>query len=201
MASGTQVQAGGFTPDCFADLQRPGATTTYAADEHVAQDAVAAGGVSPLKFPAVRNPNGAGIITGARLCKSTATVDSAGFRLWLWNNQPFAAGAYPLDNAALVNQYTFTALQSLIGWIDFATADFLAHSASASCEGVPNRPCLPFTLRNSRRGSASTDDFVEIAGVGRVTADRLVYGTLSTLGAYVPGALERFRVTLDVQQD
>mgnify|MGYP003393368983 FL=1 len=51
------------------------------------------------------------------------------------------------------------------------------------------------------RGSASTDDFVEIAGVGRVTADRLVYGTLSTLGAYVPGALERFRVTLDVQQD
>lgn len=198
---GNHVKAGGFTPDCFVDLTRASPTTTYAADEHVAQDASTAANVLPLKFPVCREDNGSGIITGGRLWKSTNTIATAGFKLWLWKAQPFAAGSYPLDNAAFVNQVTFTALKNLIGVIEFANADFIAHSSSASCEGVGARSVMPFSLVNVRRGSDPTADYVDVDGVGRVPGSRLIYGTLTTTLAYVPGASEQFRINLDVQQD
>lgn len=193
------VQAGGFTPAVFADLTRASPTTTYAADENVAQDAVTAANVLPLKFPACRQKNGSGVITGGLLVKSTNTIATAGFRLWLFNRQPFAAGSYPLDNAALVNQFTYdTALKYLIGTIDFLQADFIAHSSSASCQGAPSRLTLPFSLQAAQRDDT---DFVDVEVLGRIGGSKLIYGVLSTLGAYVPGASEKFRITLDVSGD
>ena len=192
------VQAGGFTPRCFADLTRPDNTTTYAADEHVANSATGSA-VVPIKFPACRQANGSGVITGGTLVKATNTIATAGFRLWLFTREPFAAAGYPADNAALVNQFTFTtALKYYVGYIDFATADFIAHSSSASCEGVPVRGNVPFSLRGAARDGT---DYADVEGIGRVSGDHLLYGVLSTLAAYVPGALEKFRITLDIQQD
>lgn len=196
------VKAGGFTPRVYADLTRASPTTTYAADEHVAQDASTAANVFPLRFPACREANGSGVITGGTLVKSTNTIATAGFRLWLFTRQPFAVGGYPLDNAALVTQFTYTtALKHFIGTIDFATADFIAHSSSASCQGVPLRGNLPFSLQAAGRGGDSTEDYGDFEVFGRIPGNRLIYGVLSTLLAYVPGASETFRISLDVQAD
>lgn len=196
------VQAGGFTPRCFADLTRPANTTTYAADEIVANSAMASA-VVPLKFPACRQDNGSGVITGGLLVKSTNTINTAGFKLWLFTRQPFAAGSYPADNAALVTALTYTAaLKYMIGTIEFATADFAAHSSSASCQGVPLRGNVPFSLRAAGRGGDSAEDYADVAdGIGRVPGSRLIYGVLSTTLAYVPGSAEEFRISLDIQQD
>ena len=58
------VQAGGFTPDVYADLTRPTSTTQYTANDLIANSGTAAS-VVPLRFPACRQANGSGVITGA----------------------------------------------------------------------------------------------------------------------------------------
>lgn len=190
------VQAGGFTPDVYADLTRATGTTQYTANDLIANSGTAAS-VVPLRFPACRQENGSGIITGARIIKSTDTVTALSLRLWLFAAQPFAAAGYAADNAALT--FTYASMARWIGFIDFTT--WIDAGTPAVSVGVPSRPVLPFSKRLVQDGSASTADQLQVSGQPQVPASRLIYGLLQDKGGYTPADSEQFRIWLDVQAD
>ncbi len=191
-----RVTSGKAIPECFATMTRASGTTQYAAGDIVA-NSTSASLVVPLKFPACRTANGSGIITGGRMIKSDDDVTAASFRLWLLTKQPFAAGSYPADNAALV--LTYAALGYLIGYMDFstfvdagsATSGNVAMSAAAHRE-------MPFNCERAAR--MPTDDSV-IVGGKFYDGTKLIYGVLEAVGTYTPATLEEFTIWLDVQQN
>lgn len=189
----TRVSAGGFTPECFATFTRPADITAYTAGDHVANSTTGAS-VLPLRFPALRTPNGSGVITGGRIVKSDDDLVNASFRLWIFTAPPFAAGSYPADNAALT--LTYAAMQNYVGHISFAT--FIDAGSANVSVAVPTRSRLPFNC--SRVARMPTSDTIT---VGNVTYDgtMLLYGVLEATAAYTPGNSEQFTVWLDVQQD
>ena len=190
------VQAGGFTPDCYAHLTRATGTTQYTANDLIANSGTASA-VVPLRFPACRQDNGSGIITGGRIVKSTDTTTALSLRLWLFAAQPFAAGGYAADNAALT--FTFASMARFIGFIDFTT--WIDAGSTAVSVGVPSRPSLPFSKANVQDGADSGADQLDTKGLPRVPASRLIYGLLQDRGGYTPADSEEFRIWLDVQAD
>lgn len=190
------VQAGGFTPDCYCDLTRPAGTTQYTANDLIANSTTAAS-VVPLRFPACRQDNGSGIITGGRIIKSTDTTTALSLRLWLFAAQPYAAGGYAADNAALA--FTYASMARFIGFIDFTT--WIDAGTPALSVGVPSRPSLPFSKQWVGDKSDSTADQLDTKGLPQVPASRLIYGLLQDRGGYTPADSEQFRIWLDVQAD
>lgn len=188
-----RVSAGGFTPDCFATFTRPADTTAYAAGDIVANSTTGAS-VVPLRFPALRVPNGSGVITGARMLKSDDDLVNASFRLWVFANQPFAAAGYPADNAALT--LTYAALQSFVGYFDFTS--FVDAGSANVAVANPSRNIAPFSCARSQR--MPTSDTITVGGV-TYDGTQLLYGVLEARAAYTPGNAEQFTVWLDVQQD
>lgn len=189
------VQAGGFTPDCYAEITRPANTTQYTANDLITDTATAAD-VVPLRFPACRQDNGSGIITGGRIIKSTDTTTALSLRLWLFAAQPFAAGGYAADNAAL--SFTYASMARFIGFIDFTT--WVDAGTPAIAVGVPSRAQMPFSKANVGDKSDATADGFARNGVF-IPAARLIYGLLQDKGGYTPASAEQFRIWLDVQAD
>lgn len=190
------VQAGGFTPDCYAHLVRATGTTQYTANDLIANSGTAAN-VVPLRFPACRLDNGSGIITGGRIVKSTDTVTALNLRLWLFAAQPFAAAGYVADNAPLV--MTFASMQRFVGFIDFTT--WTDVGSTAMSVGVPSRANIPFSKQWVGDRSDSGADQLDTKGLPQVPASRLLYGLLQDKGGYTPADSEEFRIWIDVQAD
>lgn len=188
-----RVSAGGFTPDCFDTFTRFADTAVYAAGDIVANSTTAAS-VVPLRFPALRTPNGSGIITGGRIIKSDDDLVSASFRLWIFTKQPFAAAGYPADNTALT--LTYAAMQSFVGMLDFTT--FIDAGSANVAVANPTRNVMPYNA--SRAARSATNDPYTVGGV-TFTGQSLLYGVLEARAAYTPGSSEQFTVWLDCQQD
>ena len=193
---GQVFQVGGFTPDCYAEITRPSNTTQYTANDLITDTATAAD-VVPLRFPACRQDNGSGVITGGRIIKSTDTVTALSLRLWLFAAQPFAAAGYAADNAALT--FTYASMARWIGFIDFTT--WIDAGTPAVSVGVPSRPSIPFSKQWVGDSSESTADRLAVKGLPSIPASRLIYGLLQDKGGYTPAAAELFRIWLDVQAD
>lgn len=193
---GQIVQAGGFTPDCYAEITRPANTTQYTANDLIADTATAAD-VVPLRFPACRQDNGSGIVTGGRIIKSTDTTTALSLRLWLFAAQPFAAGGYAADNAAL--SFTYASMARFLGFIDFTT--WVDAGTPAIAVGVPSRPSIPFSKQFVGDMADSTADRSATKGLPAIPAARLIYGLLQDKGGYTPASAEEFRIWLDVQAD
>ena len=192
----TDLQVGGFTPDCYAEITRPSDTTTYAAGE-VITDTDTAASVVPLRFPACKRDNGSGIITGGRIIKSTDTITVSASRLWIFAGTPFAAGSFIADNAALV--LTYASMARFVGCIDFTT--WIDAGSMAFSEGVASRAVMPFSKQNVGDTVSPSSGALNVKGLPPVPASRLLYGILETRAAYVPGSAETFRIWLDVQAD
>lgn len=190
------VQAGGFTPDAYAEITRPADTTQYTANDLIT-DTTTAASVVPLRFNVCRQDNGSGIITGGRIIKSTDTTTALSLRLWLFAAQPFAAGGYAADNAAL--SFTYASMARFVGFIDFTT--WIDAGTPAIAVGVPSRPSMPFSKKYVQDKSDSTADQLAVKGVPQVPASRLIYGLLQDKGGYTPASAEQFRIWLDAQSD
>lgn len=188
-----RVSAGGFTPDCFATFTRPADTNVYAAGDMVANSTTGAS-VVPLRFPALRVPNGSGVITGGRIIKSDDDLVSASFRLWVFSKQPFAAAGYPADNAALT--LTYAAMQNFVGMLDFTS--FIDAGSANVAVANPTRNQMPFSCARAQR--MPTDDAITIGDI-TYNGTQLLYGVLEARAAYTPASAEQFTVWLDVQQD
>ena len=191
------LQVGGFTPDCYAEITRPGDTTTYAAGD-VITDTTTAASVVPLRFPACKRDNGSGVITGGRIIKSSDTTALSAMRLWIFSATPFAAGSFIADNAALV--LTYASMARFVGIIDFTT--WVDAGSMAVCEGVASRSVLPFSKQYvGDTNSPGSAESLGVKGLPAIPASRLLYGILEARAAYVPTNAETFRIWLDVQAD
>jgi hypothetical protein len=189
-------QIGGFTPDAYAEITRPTDTTAYTALDAI-MDTTSIAAAVPLRFAACRQDNGSGVITGGRIVKSTDTTTALSLRLWLFAAQPFAAGAYPGDNAAL--SFTYASMARFVGFIDFAT--WIDAGTAAIAVGVGSRPTLPFSKRFVADKNDSTADRLAVKGLPDIPAARLIYGLLQDRGGYTPASGEQFRIWLDIQAD
>lgn len=188
-------QIGGFTPFSQASFTRPADTTAYASGDNMATTTTAAS-VVPLKFLASGAKSGSGLILGGRMAKSQANVANASFRLRLFSREPFAAGSYPADNAAIVA--TYAALQFQIGFIDFTSWN--AESAAAWSNAMPNtRNAMSFNLAGPMRSNVDA----QFAGpIGPIFESQVIYGLLEARAAYAPASnSEQFTINLDIQAD
>lgn len=198
-----EVQAGGFTPDCYDEFQRVADTTAYAAGDSVNATTQATAAV-PLRFNAIRQRNGSCVITGGRMIKSTNTTTNASFRLWLFAASPFTlpvqgvGGGYPADNAAIT--FTYASMARFVGFLDFTT--FINAGSMAVGVGLPTRNLIVASKRFVGDKDDSGADALSMVGVPQpITAAFLLYGILEARAAYAPGSAEQFRIWLDSQAD
>jgi len=116
------------------NFTRPADTTTYAANDTVANSTVA-GSVTPLTFVAARYNGGSGFITGARISKTTNVTTNAQFRLHIFDAAPTMASG---DNAAL----SCSGINNWIGSIDIAVGQAFTDGAAGRAAG--SSPAIMF---------------------------------------------------------
>lgn len=151
-----------------AGFTRPADAVAYAAGDIVA-NSLTANAVVPLSFYFGGDVNPTPwLIRQARLVRSSAVTTMA-FRLWLFRGQPYAAGGYPADNAALA--FSRAAALQCIGSLNFLTTDFAAQNA---CAVAVNNIAAPFV----------------------VYPDAPVFGLLEARTAVALGNAEQFDVAL-----
>jgi len=167
-----QVTAG-LTKVLTASFTRPANTTDYADNDAVNNSASA-----PVAMSFANLVRGAGlgaVLFGVQLKKTTTTTTAAIFRLNLFRG---AAAPTPANDNAAYAMAAADAL-NLIGWVDFAVADWIAGTNCAVCQGV---------IKGDR---------LAIANLTATTG----YGLLVAKAAYVPGSAEVFTVDLHVVQE
>jgi hypothetical protein len=149
---------------------RPADTTAYAVGDHVA-NSTTAGSVTPLTF-SLKGVNMKSRLIGARIIRGSTAVDMA-FRLWLYNDNPAADGAYIADNAAFAGINTLAALNKVVGQVSVATGDFVAGTSAAIALGYPT-----------------------VSPVVDSSIDKALYGLLEARTAVALGNAETFDVAL-----
>lgn len=162
---------GGLTPRVVATYNRLGdpANETYTVGDIIA-NSKAAGDVVPILFPnTVLDAGGSGRIIGAKALLSVASGNVAvpAFDLLLFRPDagvPFAAGAYPADNAALT--ISPDAYRSLIGVLSFSAsawrnaaggatgAGLVAWQAASFAAGASGLPYAPFNFGGANGAAA-----------------------------------------------
>lgn len=180
-----QNNVGGFSATTAIELTRPADTLIYAAGDALANSTTAAS-VVPLSFPLAGRGSGlGGIILGGKLITNSTSAIAA-VRLWLFNQEPFAAAGYQADNAALALTYNSLKLggasfedDNLIGYIDFAS--FTTTSTSSISEAV-------FPVRTS-------------AAYRTLASLQTIFGLYEVKTAFTPISAQTFLTTLDIQQD
>ena len=151
-----------------ASFTRPTDTVAYAVGDIIG-NSLTASAVVPLGyyFGSDVNPT-ARLIRQARIVRSTAVTTMA-MRLWLFRGQPFTAGGYPADNAAL--GLSRNAALQCGGMVNFATTDFAAQNA---CAVAVNNIASPFA----------------------VASDAPIFGLLEARTAVALGNAEQFEIAL-----
>jgi hypothetical protein len=150
-----------------AVLTRPSATTQYDALDGVTDSLSAP---SAIEFANVNRATGLGAwIVTSRLYKSTTSVTTATFRLWLYSDVP---ASVPLDNAAWASRLANADIG--LGYIDYTNY-------------VLGADCVVY------EGELSSDFAAPV-----IPAVRSIYGILQTQtgSTYTPGASEKFRMYL-----
>lgn len=177
VASMTPVTSGGvtITQAASSTIARPADTTAYASGDLVA-NSVTAGSVNALQFTTLaRISGGSGIITGARIQKSTATTTNAAFRVHYFSVIPTFTSAG--DNSA-ISTVVVASAKGYLGYVDITA--MIGFSDVAWGTG---------SVDNSRGGIP----FVAVA--------QIIYAIVEARGAYTPGNAEVFTVTTFALQD
>lgn len=180
-------RVGGITPRVTAQLVRPASATTYAANDHIANNGTGAD-VTPMVFTfAEIGGSGSGVITGAK-CVAKATsgalvTTNFAFDLLLFRpatDIPFADGSYPADNAAL--SITSSMLNQLVGRFSFTAAGWVTSGleTGAGYQTVAEASGLSFVP-------------FDLQGLGTVN---YLNGILQAKAAWDPGAVVQ---TLDFE--
>lgn len=158
-----------------ATITRPADTTAYASGDLVA-NSVTAGSVNNLQFTtAARVSGGSGLITGARIQKSTASVTNAAFRLHLFTVAPTYTSAG--DNSA-ISTVVVASAKGYLGYVDITAMTGFSDVAWGTGAVDNSRGNAPFAA-----------------------AAQILYGLLEARGAYTPGNAEVFTVSLMALQD
>lgn len=163
----------GLGDTAVAFFNRPANVTPYAANQNVSD------GATVIEFPRMaRYPNGAGIVTKARIVKNSTTVLNANFTLFLQQASP-GVKADQSAYALLGADQNFGS--GVINFPNFVTGG--AGSDSALCEvaGIS----VPFKC-----STASAPQPPNLGGGGSL------FGLLVANAAYVPGNGEGFRIEL-----
>lgn len=155
-----------------ASFSRPADTTTYAANDLIA-NSTTAGSVEPLAF-AIGTGDGRGVkIVGAALQKSGIVVTLSSVILHLFKSEPIVAngdnGAFSTDVAGYIGKITFPVMTA---FTDDAQATMDAGAVTGG-----------FNALTTYLGATST-----------------IYGLLQAVGAYVPASAETFTATLKIEQ-
>jgi len=177
VASMTPVTSGGLTITQAASstITRPADTTAYASGDFVA-NSVTAGSVAALQFTTLASiSGGSGIMTGARIQKSTTSATNAAFRVHYFTVVPTFTSAG--DNSA-ISTVVVASAKGYLGYVDITA--MTAFSDVAWGTGA---------VDNSRGGIP----FVAVA--------QIIYAIVEARGAYTPGNAEVFTVTTFALQD
>lgn len=157
-----------------ASFTRPADTTSYAAGDLIA-NSTTAGSVAPMSFTAARVAAGSFLVNRIRLRKSTTTLTSATFRVYLFNTAPTVANG---DNGAL----SIAGSANCIGWADIT---FAARGDSATTS--------PF--------SDGAFGFGDLTSLVALASGQTVWALIESRAAYAPGNGETFAVTLELAQN
>lgn len=200
--SGAVLTVGGTTPRLKANFStpiNPGSpteNTAYSAGDLIANSRTA-GSVVPLEFQLSRN---SGRILGCRCVvapeSGNLAITALDFDLLLFRPEadiPFAAGAYPADNAPLV--VSAAMMRELVGTFRFSAGSW-RNPAGTLVAGVAgyqsqalnsSRVIAPFNVNGLSGGSPPA---------------ACLLGLVQALGAWTPGAvINRFDFALDVDLD
>lgn len=200
--AGTVMTVGGITQRIKANFSTPinpgspSENTAYTAGDHVSNSRTA-GSCVPLEFQLSRN---SGRITGCRAVVTpefgNLVIANLDFDLLLFRPEadiPFAAGAYPADNAALL--LTAAAFRELVGTFRFSAASWRnpAGTLVAGITGYQSqalnstRMVAPFNVTGLSGGSPPAV---------------CLLGLVQILSAWTPGAaINRFDFALDIDLD
>lgn len=167
--------AGAISPDSIiinpsSNFTRPANTTQYVIGQLVA-NSVTAGSVVPLSWTVSRLAAGNFFVRRARLKKSTASLTSASFVLYLYAASPTCANG---DGA------TFSTTESTFLGSFNITCSTAFSDPAADGQGVP---------------TAGNEVGVALA------SGQTIYGLLSAANTYTPGSAEVFTVVLEVYQN
>lgn len=157
-----------------ANFTRPADTTAYVVGDLVA-NSTTAGSVVPLSFAtAARVAAGSFVVRKVRLHKSSTSVTSASFRIWLFTATPTIATTG--DNGV------FTTVVS-------GGAGFIGTSTISSM----------LALADCAVGNAAADTGSDM--MVDLTSGTTIYALIEARGAYTPGNAEVFTVTLELMQN
>lgn len=186
----SDVGVGGFSQTAVSTFTRPADTTAYTGfsgttfGDLIANSTTAAN-VLPLTFDLARGKGRTGLITGARFLTDSVSAIAA-VRLHLLNAPPYAAGAYPADNATM----TLTAALARLGADGFGAFDYIGYydfSTFVQQSDFSYAEAIGPTIQNKRFGCRPN--------VATLT------GMLECRTAFTPASGQRFTVALDAQLD
>jgi hypothetical protein len=162
-----------FRADAAA-FTRPANTTAYAQNDLVA-DNVTAGSVTPIIFPRSKlRGRTSGKITGASLEKSAASLTTADFLLYLFNQAKTLTNG---DNGAIV-------FNSWAGYIGAIALNFTTTPVGLPPAGTAGTPA-----RCRHQGTVDL----------KFNASQNIYGYLAANSAYTPASAETFLATIDIE--
>lgn len=167
-----------------AQFSRPADNTAYAAGDHIANSTTAAQ-VTGLEFAM---PSVSGRVLGAKVVvvpgSGNVVITNFAFDLLLFNAAPFAAGAFPADNAAL--NVTGALMRTLIGVVTFSAAAW-------------RQPTGALTAGAAAWQRVNLSSFCPYFLTG---ATPKLYGLLQAQGAWTPtGIVNTFDVELEIRAD
>ena len=166
----TPVYTVGLVKVQTASFTRPANTTIYTVGNLVANSTVA-GSVTPMNFTGGSVNGSSGMVRKARIRKSGTAVQSANFRLHIWNVAPTVTSA--VDNGALT---LIAGVAGYQGSIDIVVDRAFSDGAVGS--GMPH--------------TGSEINYTLAAG------DTKLYALLEASTAYTPASGELFTIDLEI---
>jgi hypothetical protein len=164
-------EVGGNTSVVGGSFNRLANATPYANGQLVANSA-AAGSVAPIACAVARKNAGTGVVTGARLSKSGASLTNASFRVHLFKTSPTSTVGDAGTFAGAVNGVAAIAL----GYVDI-TMD------QAYSDGAKGFAAIQAKAFDAAAGSQN------------------IYALIEARGAYTPASGETFTLALEVLRD